>query len=98
MPPPRTDTVQGGAKVPIRSLTLLPKIFVLEHYYFSIVTDVITPEKYESGVKIFLTCIFLFKVEKTRFFAFLTFSTNKLKVTYIYTLDLPDSLSGRIRN
>ena len=55
----------------------LPEIIVLEHYYFSMVTDVMTPEKYDSAVKIFLTCIFLFKSEKTRFFhVFFNFSTK----------------------
>ena len=48
----------------------LPETFILEHYYLSMVPDVSTPEKYDSAVKIFLTCIFLFKIEITRFFMF----------------------------
>ena len=46
----------------------LPEIFILEYNYFSMVTDVMTPEKYDSAVKISITCIFLFKIEITRFF------------------------------
>ena len=57
----------------------LPETFILEHYYFSMVTYVITPEKYDSAVKIFLTCIFLFKSEKTRIFhVFFNFSTKSV--------------------
>ena len=54
---------------------------ILDHYYFSMVPDVITPEKYDSAVKKMLSGIFLFKIEKTRFSMFFftfstTFSTN----------------------
>ena len=55
----------------------LPETFLLEHYYFSMVTDAITPEKYASAVKIFLACIFLVKIEKNCFFSwFFSFRTN----------------------
>ena len=56
----------------------LLEIFILDHYNFSMVPDVSTPEKHDSVVKIFITCIFLFKIEKTRFFVFFHFQHDYL--------------------
>ena len=52
---------------PLFGRPLLEK-FILEYNYVSMVTDVIKPEKYDYAVKNFLILIFLFKIEKIRFF------------------------------